>query len=203
MSGIFVVLDGPDGCGKSTQAGRLADRLEARGRSVERLRDPGGTPIGDRIRSILLDRANEAMHVRSELLLYLAARAQLVAERIEPALAAGRDVVCDRYLTSTVAYQGHAGGLSPDLIWRVGREIVGGPDPDLSILLDLDAAESLGRTGAEPDRMEARGVAFQERVREGFRRLSESGPYACAMVSARGTPDEVDRRVWERVRRVL
>ncbi len=203
MSGIFVVLDGPDGCGKSTQAARLAARLEAAGRSVERLRDPGGTVIGDRIRAILLDRANEAMHVRSELLLYLAARAQLVAERIEPALEAGRDVVCDRYLTSTVAYQGHAGGLSPDLIWRVGREIVGGPDPDLCVLLDLDVTKSLGRTGAEPDRMEAKGVGFQERVREGFRRLAETGPYSCEMIDAGGTPDEVSERVWERVLRVL
>jgi len=203
MSGIFVVLDGPDGCGKSTQAARLADRLEAEGRSVERLRDPGGTPIGDRIRDILLDRANEVMHVRAELLLYLAARAQLVAERIEPALAAGRDVVCDRFLTSTVAYQGHAGGLDPGLIWRVGREIVGGPDPDLCVLLDLDAARSLARTGAEPDRMEARGVPFQERVRDGFRRLAEDGPYACEIVDAVGTPDDVFARVWEKVRRVL
>jgi dTMP kinase len=143
------------------------------------------------------------MNVRTELLLYLASRAQLVAERIVPALAAGRDVVCDRYLTATVAYQGYAGGLDPDWIWDVGRDVVGGPDPDLCVLLDLEAAESLGRTGTEPDRMEARGVAFQERVREGFRRISVHGPWPCALVSASGSPEQVAARIWERILLVL
>jgi dTMP kinase len=203
MSGTLVILDGPDGCGKSTQANLLATRLQAEGRGVEQVRDPGGTVIGDRIRGILLDPVHTAMGVRTELLLYLASRAQLVTERIEPALTAGRDVICDRYLTATVAYQGYAGGLDPDWIWDVGRGAVGGPDPDLCVLLDLDAAESLGRAGTEPDRMEARGVVFQERVREGFRLLATDGPWPCALVSASGSPENVAERIWKRVSRVL
>jgi dTMP kinase len=203
MSGRFLVLDGPDGCGKSTQTRALAARLRDAGRTPVRLRDPGGTAVGDRIRRVLLDPDLAEMDVRTELLLYLASRAQLVAERIVPALEAGHDVVCDRYLTATVTYQGHAGGLDPDLVWRVGRELVGGPEPDLCVLLDLDVEEAMRRVGTERDRMEARGVAFQERVREGFRTVARSGPWPCVLVPASGSVEEVGERVWREVVRVL
>jgi dTMP kinase len=203
MAPAFLVLDGPDGCGKTTQTRLLVERLESLGRNPLVVRDPGGTAVGDRVRDVLLDPALSEMDVRTELLLYLASRAQLVAERIVPALEEERDVVCDRYLTSTVAYQAHAGGLDPALVWRLGLEAVGGPDPDLCILLDVPTAVAYARISSEPDRMEARGLEFQERVRQGFRLVSAEGPYRCALVNGNGPVEEVAARVWEGVRGVL
>jgi dTMP kinase len=203
MAPVFLILDGPDGCGKTTQTKLLASRLESLGRRPLVVRDPGGTAVGDRVREILLDPALSEMNVRAELLLYLASRAQLVSERIVPALDEGRDVLCDRYLTATVAYQGHAGGLDPAMIWRIGLEAVGSPDPDLCLLLDIPAPEAFARISAEPDRMEARGVEFQELVREGFQKVASSGPYRCALVDATGRVEEVAERIWEDVSRVL
>jgi dTMP kinase len=184
---------GPDPRGSPPRGGRTACEI----------RDPGSTTTGDRIRSILLDPTLGSMGVRTELLLYLAARAQLVEERIRPALAAGEDVVSDRFLTATVAYQGYGGGLDPAWIWRVGRDAVGGPDPDLCVLLDLDVETARTRIPGTPDRMEAKDGAFHERVREGFRTIAEHGPLRCVLVSATGTPEEVAGRVWREVSRVL
>lgn len=192
---LFIVLDGPDGGGKSTQAAALASRLSSRGRRVEQVRDPGSTSIGDRIRTILVDPSASEMTARTEFALHLAARAQLVHEKIAPAIEAGCDVVCDRFLTSTVVYQGVAGGLDPAWIWRVGREVVGGPEPDLCLLLDVADDVARSRLDERPDRVEARGADFHARVAAAYRGLANSAPWRCVNVDASGSIDEVGGRI--------
>ena len=148
--GFFLVLDGPDGGGKTTQAARLADWLRERGFDVVACRDPGGTELGNRLRSILLDRHAVPISIRAEMLLYMASRAQMVEEVIRPALEAGHVVVCDRFLLATIVYQGHAGGLDPSEIAAVGKAATGGLFPDLTIVLDVDPATCPrpGRSGS-------------------------------------------------------
>src|SRR5947209_20490442 len=138
-------FDGLDGTGKSTQIQLLADALRAEGRQVVTCRDPGGTPLGERLRAILLDHHDLAIHRRSEMLLYMASRAALVEEVIRPALAAGKTVISDRYVLANVVYQGHAGGLSPDEVWRVGEVTVAGIMPRLVFLLDMPAEQAAHR----------------------------------------------------------
>ena len=165
---MFLSIDGPDGSGKSTQIKLLAHWLTAAGRNVVTCRDPGSTPLGEAVRGILLDRHDLAIHRRSEMLLYMAARAQLVEEIIRPALAQGRAVLSDRYLLANVVYQGHAGGLDVATLWEVGRSATAGLMPDLTIVLDLPVAAATGRMQRPLDRMELQGESFHERVRQGF-----------------------------------
>ena len=165
--GVFVTLEGVDGCGKSTQVGVLADALEAAGVPCLRLREPGGTAIGEKVRAILLDPANDEMAVECELLLYEASRAQLVRQVVEPALAAGKVVVCDRFCDSTYAYQAGGRGLDRGLVRRANELGTCGVVPDRTVLLDMDPAAALARaTSGGADRLEAAGLALQERVRE-------------------------------------
>ncbi len=145
MAGRFLVLDGPDGCGKSTQAKRLVDRLRADGRDVLHTREPGGTRTGEAIRALLLDPSRGEMTLRAELLLYMASRAQIVEEVLRPALAADRVIVCERYLSSSIAYQGVAGGLGADEVARVGAFATGGLAPDVTVILDIDPSLALDR----------------------------------------------------------
>lgn len=167
--GQFVVLDGIDGCGKSTQAARLARWLrEAHGREVATLRDPGTTAIGEAIRELLLGARGTGMAPGAEWLLYVAARAQLVHERVAPALAAGHTVVCDRFTLATLAYQGHALGAPLHAIRAAAAAVTAGAQPDLQLVLDLAPEVGLQRTGRAPDRIEARGVEYLARVRAGF-----------------------------------
>src|SRR5687768_6808379 len=157
---VFIALDGLDGTGKSTQQRLLCDWLRQRGHDVVACRDPGTTPLGERIRTVLL--ANDLMAIdrRAEMLLYMAARAQLVDEVITPALAAGKTVVSDRYLLANIVYQGYAGGLDPAEIWRVGQVATGGLLPKLVVVLDMPVAAAAGRIGRERDRMEEQGDDF-------------------------------------------
>jgi dTMP kinase len=165
----FIVLDGIDGAGKSSQVAPLAAWLADRGRRVVTCRDPGSTAVGDAIRAILLDRRDIDLDVTAEMLLYMAARAQLVAEVIRPALARGEWVISDRYLLANVVYQGHAGGLDADVIRRVGAVATGGLEPDLVLLLDIDP-EAAGRRMTRPlDKLEDRGHDFRRRLRDGYR----------------------------------
>ncbi len=196
LAGRFVVIDGPDGAGKSTQVNLLAESLRAGGLEVTVVRDPGGTAIGDRIREILLDRAHGEMDVACELMLYMASRAQLAAEIIRPALAAGNCVLSDRYISSTVAYQG-AGGADPDAIRQAGRIAVGQTWPDLTVILDLPSDAGLARAGSagEHDRMEAKGSDFHRRVREIFLQQARQEPAKFAVVDASGSIDEVHTRL--------
>jgi dTMP kinase len=165
---MFFSFDGVDGAGTSTQIRLLADALRQRGRDVVACRDPGSTALGERLREILLHHEGMPIHRRSEMLLYMAARAALVEEVIRPALAAGKVVLSDRFLLANVVYQGHAGGLAPDEVWRVGEITVAGVMPRLVFLLDMPAERAAARIQREPDRMEAQGLEYLERVRQGF-----------------------------------
>jgi len=165
---MFLSIDGCDGAGKSTQIERLADWLRQRGRDVLVCRDPGSTALGEAVREILLGRHNMAIDRRSEMLLYMAARAQLVEEVIRPALAAGKTVVADRYLLANVVYQGYAGGLDVETLWQVGRVATGGLMPELTLVLDVPPEVAAARIRRPPARMELQGEAFHARVRQGF-----------------------------------
>jgi dTMP kinase len=165
---VFFSIDGGDGAGKSTQLELFCQWLRDEGHSVVACRDPGSTPLGEAVRELLLDRHDLHIDRRSEMLLYMAARAQLVEEVIRPALAAGRTVVSDRYLLANVAYQGYGGGLAPETLWEVGRVATDGLMPDLTLVLDMPAAAAAARIDRCLDRMEQQGAAFHTRVREGF-----------------------------------
>ncbi len=170
---MFFSFDGIDGVGKSTQLRLFVEWLSARGSEPLTCRDPGSTALGEQIRGILLaSHETTPIGPRSEMLLYMAARAQLVDEVIRPALAAGRTVVSDRFLLANVVYQGHAGGLAVDAVRRVGEVTVDGVTPDCTFLLDMDPVAALARVGRQLDRVESRGDAYREKLRAGF--LAES-----------------------------
>ena len=173
FSGKFIVLDGPDGCGKSTQAEMLRKWIASQGAEVVSFRDPGGTEIGEKIRDILLDTTNHKMGVRAELLLYMASRAQLWHECIEPALNAGKCVVMDRWLSSTCAYQGYAGGAGIETVIKIAETSLERVWPDAIIVLDVDLATAAKRMQRELDRMELKGDAYHEKVRQGFLKLAK------------------------------
>ncbi len=201
LAGRFVVIDGPDGAGKSTQAALLGERLRSAGAVVRQVRDPGGTAIGDRIRAILLDRAHAEMAVECELMLYMASRAQLAAEVIRPALAEGACVLGDRYISSTVAYQG-AGGVPAETVRRAGELAVGETWPDLTVILDLPSEAGLARIGPADahDRMEAKGADFHRRVRESFLLQARQDRAHHTVVDAAGDVQAVHGRILDALR---
>jgi dTMP kinase len=166
---MFFSFDGIDGVGKSTQVTLLTEALRARGREVIVCRDPGSTPLGERVRDVLLTSdSNTPIGRRSEMLLYMAARAQLVDEIIRPALECGKVVIADRYLLANVVYQGHAGGLDPAEIWDVGRIATQGLMPDCVFLLDMEIKGAGRRMDRPLDRMESQGDEYRARLRAGF-----------------------------------
>jgi len=179
--GRFIAFEGGEACGKSTQAARLADALDA-----VLTREPGGTAIGAQLRAVLLDPATVDLSARAEALLMAADRAQHVAEVIEPALAAGRHVVTDRFAGSSIAYQGHGRGLPVEEIRDLSMWATGGVWPDLVILLDVPPAEADRRLGAARDRMEAEPVSFHDAVIEGFRAQATAEPQRWVVID--GTP---------------
>ena len=194
--GRFVAFEGPEGAGKSTQVARLAVRLRETGREVLATREPGGTPAGDRIRAVLLD-PDVAIDPAAEFLLYAAARAQHVVERIEPALARGVTVLCDRFAASSVAYQGHGRGLDPSWVHDVNTRATRGLVPDRTVLLDLPASAGLDRvaTRGAADRLERADAAFHERVREGFLAEATRQP-GWLVVDAARHEDAVATEIW-------
>lgn len=191
----FISLDGIDGAGKSAQIGSLVDWLRGRGLMVTTCRDPGSTATGDAIRAILLDRHDLQLDARAEMLLYMAARAQLVAEVIRPALARGEWVVSDRYLLANIVYQGHAGGLDPDVIRGVGAVATGGLAPDLVLVLDVDLETAARRLARPLDKLENRGDGYRARLRAGYQAEAAADPARIRIVDAAAGVDEVAGRI--------
>jgi len=191
LRGRFLVFDGPDGSGKSTQMARFVALCREHGLPLTEVREPGGTPIGEQIRRVLLDPANAEMDVRCEMLLYMASRAQLVAERIEPALREGHMVISDRFVSSTLAYQGTAGGLSKEEIRAVAAVAVGRFMPDLVVIFDVDEVTSARRLSPLLDRMEQKGLDFHRRVRAGYLAQATREPARHLVIDASREPDEV------------
>jgi dTMP kinase len=184
--GRFIALDGIDGAGKSSQIGPLVDWLRAAGHSVVTCRDPGSTPAGDAIRGILLDRHDLHVAPTAEMLLYMAARAQLVAEVIAPALERGDWVVSDRYVLANVVYQGLAGGLDPATIRRVGEIATSGLMPDLVLVFDVDLETAARRIARPLDKLESRGDDYRRRLRAGFLAEAARTPDTIAVIDATG-----------------
>lgn len=195
VSGVFISLEGVDGSGKSTQAVMLADALRDRGHEVLHVREPGGTPLGEAVREVVL--GPEAMSPWAEAFLFAAARAQLVAQVIGPALGDGTWVVADRFLDSSLAYQGAARGLGIDRVAAINAAGIGDCMPDLTIILDIPpGAASDRRAGrGSVDRIEDEGEALQESVAEGYREVARLFPDRVHLVSADGTLDQVHARV--------
>lgn len=194
LTGKFLVLDGPDGCGKSTQTRLLSEWIAEQGVDVVSYRDPGTTLVGEKIRDILLDVAHEGMGDNVEVLLYMAARAQLWKEHIGPDLAAGKCVLMDRWLSSTCAYQGRAGGFGVEKVIKVAMDSLERIWPDLTVVLDVDSETAASRMQRDLDRMEQKGDAYHAKVREGFLKLLEIEP-TVKVVNARGTVEQVHRDV--------
>jgi len=193
---MFISFEGLDGCGKTTQAAMLADALELEGREVVRVREPGGTPTGERIRELLLDPA-ASIGPAAEALLYAAARAQLVEDVIGPALARGSAVIADRFIDSSLAYQGVARGLGLERILAVNQLATGGLMPHVTLLLRLDADEASRRRGTAPDRIEAEHAVFHAAVAGGFEAAAARFPKRIRIVDAAGPPRAVLARVRE------
>ena len=168
LAGKFIVFDGPDGSGKSTQMRRFMHWCSEGGVVVKEVREPGGTSIGEQIRQVLLDTDNECMTIQCEMLLYMASRAQLVEQEIVPSLRRGELVVADRFVSATLAYQGAAGGLPKEWIQQVAEVAVSGNWPDLTLIMDVDDETAAGRLNPLLDRMELKGQNFHSKVREGF-----------------------------------
>lgn len=183
---MFISLDGIDGTGKSTQCRLLAQWLREQGRDVVECVDPGGTELGMELRHLLLDHRHE-MTTWTEALLFMASRVELVRQVIRPALESGSIVLCDRYLLANVVYQGHAGGLGVDELWKIGRTVIDDVMPDLTIVLDLPVADAVARRGRPADRMEARDREYRERVRQGF--ISEAARLGSRAVLVDASPD--------------
>jgi dTMP kinase len=200
---MFFSFDGVDGVGKSTQIRMLAEALRQRGREVITCRDPGSTALGERLREILLNHHATPIHRRAEMLLYMAARAQLVEEVIRPALAAGQIVLSDRYLLANVVYQAHAGGLNPDDVWRVGEVTVAGVLPRLVFLLDMSAERAASRIQRAPDRMEAQGLEYLEGVRQGFLSEARRLPQQIVIIDAESSAEAIHAAVLAAAERVL
>ena len=204
MKGRFITFEGGEGCGKSTQVRRLKEALEAEGHEVLLTREPGGTRLSELIRGLLKDEREDPPCDRAELLLFLAARAQLVRNVIRPALDAGTWVVSDRFSDSTFAYQGYGRGLPLDVLRLANDFACEGLRPDLTLLLDVDAETSRARlrtreaaTNTTADRIEQAGDAFHARLRQGFLEMAAQEPNRIVTIEASGTPDEVWEKVWK------
>jgi len=210
LRGKFIVFEGPDGSGKSTQLRRFVELITISGVGVCEVREPGGTKIGEAIRQVLLQRDHDCMTLRCEMLLYMASRAQLVEQIIRPALAAKQVVLADRFVSSTLAYQGAAGGLPILDIQEVAKVAVGGIRPDLVVICDVDDQTAFSRMspllapGRDLDRIESRSREFHKKVRQGYLTQARSDPHRHLVLDSSKGPDEVwaqllaemPQRVW-------
>ena len=204
--GVFITFEGSEGCGKSTQAKRLASRLEQAGASVLLTREPGGTAIGEKIRDLLqFAPESSAMAPETELLLFEASRSQLVREIIRPALEQGSVVISDRFFDSTTVYQGVARKLQPEIVATLNDFAIGGDRPDLTVILNVDVAVARARMlrrvrpATVIDRMEQEPLEFYERVGEGYRELARREPARIRLLDGSGLPDEIESEIWREV----
>ena len=204
QSGVLITFEGGEGGGKSTQAELLGTWLADQGYEVVLAREPGTTQVGEIVRRILLEEAPDHLAPEAELALYVAARAQLVAEVVLPALKAGRVVVLDRFADSSVAYQGYGRGLQPERVVEMNRWATSGLEPDLTILMDVPPEVESGRLGDRPrDRLERAGRSFHDRVREGYRALAGKEPDRFFVVDAGRPIDEIQGAIRKRVGELL
>jgi dTMP kinase len=204
--GTFITFEGGEGCGKSTHIVRLVARLAKEGRPAILAREPGGTEVGEQIRHILqYSKQSAGMMPETELLLFCASRAQLVRELIEPALARGQVVVCDRFFDSTTVYQGVGRKLDPEKVALINRFAVGACTPDLTLVIDLDPRVGLERARGRElfDRMESQSQEFYQRVRQGYLDLAGREPDRIKVIDGSQNLEAVERQIWEAVRRVL
>jgi len=200
MSGLFITIEGIDGCGKSTQAQRLAELLRSTGRTVTAVREPGSSALAERVRSILLDPEMTGVSPRAELLLYVACRAELVEKTIRPALTGGGTVVGDRFSDSTVAYQGYGRQLGPEVARQANLIATGGLSPDVTFLIDVPLEVAGARMSAKSaDRLEGEQRAFHERVRHGFLEIARGEPERVFVVDGTLPADEVTEQIIERL----
>jgi dTMP kinase len=205
--GLFITFEGGEGAGKSTQVQLLANRLKASGRDVVVTREPGGTPQGEAIRSLLVNGAVDAWSANAEALLNYAARDAHLRNIIRPALSQGKTMLCDRFFDSTLIYQGHAGGADPELVAMLAQSIVGNDIPDLTLVFDLDPQLGLKRAGSRgagfEDRYERKGLAFHQSLREGFKALPDIEPQRCKLIDASQPVETVSAAIWKHVEGLL
>ena len=195
MKGKFITFEGSEGSGKSTQAALVLEYLKEKKLPVMLLREPGGVKISEAIRKILLDTSNAGMGDECETLLYMAARAQLVKEVLELALSSGKIVLCDRFLDSTIAYQGYGNGVDVALIKQLGNFVTKGIVPDLTLVFDIDADKGLSRTNASKDRIELRSMDYHDRVRQGYLALAKQDPQRIKVIAVDAPKEKVFQRV--------
>lgn len=203
--GLFITMEGPDGSGKSTQIDLLRDYLSGKGYDIIVCREPGGTKISEAIRQVILNKDFTEMGYMTEMLLYAAARAQLVEEVIRPALEEGKIVICDRFVESSAVYQGIGRGMGIDLVYEVNRYAIGDTMPDLTIMIDIDAQTGISRKKkqAELDRMEREAMDFHERVAEGYRKIAEQHPDRIEKIDGRGSIEDIHRQITAAVDKII
>ena len=197
---MFITFEGLDCSGKTTQANLLVARLTKSGKSVLCLREPGGTPISEKIRTILLDNKHGEMNQKTELLLFSAARAQLVKQVIRPALDKNTIVICDRFFDSTSAYQGYGRGLDLNVVQLINTTAVDGTMPDMTVFIDIEVDEILRRrttAGLSTDRMESSGKEFYERVRKGFLEIAKAESKRCVIINGMKQKEEIHNFIWD------
>jgi dTMP kinase len=213
VNGIFITFEGPDGAGKTTQLKKLAEELKKQGLDVLVTREPGGTAISDQIRSIILDPVNKEMVDQAEVLLYAASRAQHVHQLILPALAAGRIVLCDRFIDASVAYQAYGLGVDVDMVKAISRYASSGLQATRTYILDVPVevslarlhhrASGMGENAQQLDRIEQKNVDYHSRVREGFHQIAADHPERVRVVNANRNEEEIAKEIWTDCNRLL
>ncbi|MBU1091108.1 MAG: dTMP kinase [Candidatus Omnitrophica bacterium] len=203
MRGKFITFEGSEGCGKSTQSRMLSRYLKGRGCKVVYIREPGGTKISEKIREILLNPKNKKISTNCEMLLYMAARVQIVEEVIRPALLDGKIVICDRFLDSTVVYQGFGLGIDIQLIKKVGIFATGGLKPHLTILLDLPVRDGLKKRGSSKDRIERRPYSYHLRVRKGYLKLAAQETNRIKVIKVENNKNKTQNKIREAVEKYV
>lgn len=204
---MFITFEGGEGAGKSTAIKKIVERLQKEGREIVLTREPGGTPIGEEIRSVILDKKNTDMDVRTEALLYAASRRQHIVQKIIPSLKQGKIVLCDRFLDSSLAYQGYARGIGINKVYEMNQFATEGVEPDLTLFFDLDPEEGLRRIAAnnnrEVNRLDVEKLSFHQKVREGFLLLAKKFPHRFVVIDASQNAQKVFEDAYKEIENIL